>query len=803
MSEQQRPTSAEMIRSLGLALVAMFALSAWPQEQASGTGPAEQQNTPGVAVDSARKTVDIPGYTAAGETQGTTWGEYEVHQSIEAGGRVANPSGNLGVWDSYVNLYSGPRLLEESIDLHSATHTGFLFDDLTFSNFGYGGDPNDVTRLQVQKGTIYRFNASFRRDKNFFDYDLLANPLNPSNSTPNVPITFSPHLFQTTRNMSDFNLYLFDQSPVRLRFGYGHYSNDGTDFSTVHEGTEALLDEPTRNTSDNYQFGISVRVFPRTSLNYDQFVTHYKNDSSFQLAGTPFALANGTPVDLGLSFNTAASQPCATPLLAGGAANPTCNGYFSYTRFSPIRNTYPVEQLSFQSAYFHAVDMSGRVSYSSSDSDRPDYLESFNGLTSRSADRAFQQSGPAHARRVNTSVDYATTIHVTDKFRIVDTFRFSNFRIPSTFLLSENDFFGATLTSTHNTYNSATCPPPFTAAACPQHTSSSGPDITTSNINNFLGQDMKINTFDLEYDFTKWLTAHGGFRYQRRDIDVGLNYVQVGTFFPKLATRGGCTQVLNNVCTLTTAVEDENDFIEINGYSGIFGISARPASTVRLSFDTELYSADNTFTRIVPRQSQDYRVRASYKPRQWVDFASAIVIREGRNNVATVGHIEHNRSYAFTAAITPNDKFSLDLDYDYNDVYSRTNICFVNTPSPPVSISCGGSPFAAGLSFYTENAHSGGGGLEFRPLPRVSTSIGYTITSSVGSTIILNPNAPTGPLSYNYHLPQANIAIELTKHLTYKTGWNLYDYHEKSDPGPTAPRDFRGNVFTLSMRYTM
>ena len=803
MSEQQRPSVTRMVGGLTLAITLFCALAAWPQEQASGTAPAEQGSTPGVAVDSARKTVDIPGYTATSENAGTTWGEYEVRQNFEAGGRIANPSGNLGVWDSYVNLYSGPRLLEESLDLHSATHTGFLFDDLTFSNFGYGGDPNDVTRLQVQKGTLYRFNGSFRRDKNFFDYDLLANPLNPPNSNPNVPITFSPHLFETTRNMSDFSLYLFDQAPVQLRFGYGHYSNDGSAFSSTHQGTEGLLLQPTRNTSDNYQFGISVRVLPRTSLNYDQFVTHYKNDSSWQLDGTPQTLASGAPVNLGLSFNTPAGQPCSTPLLAGGFANPFCNSFFSYTRFSPIRNTYPVEQLSFQSAYFHAVDMSGRASYSSSDSDRPNYLETFNGFTTRNADRIYTQSGPGHARRVNTGVDYATTIHVTDKFRIVDSFRFSNFRIPSTFALSENDLFGPGLNSTPNTYNPATCPPPFTAAACPQHTSSSGPDAISSSIHNFLGQNMKINTFDLEYDFTRWMTAHMGFRYQRRDIDVGLNYVQVGMFFPNLPTRGGCTQVVNNVCTLTTVFQNENDFVEINGYSGIFGISARPVNTLRISFDTELYSADNTFTRIIPRQFQDYRVRASYRPKQWVDFASAIVIREGRNNTTDVGHLEHNRSYAFTTAVTPNDKFSLDLDYDYNDVFSRTNICFVTTPSPPVSISCGGNPFAEGISFYTEYAHSGGGGLQFRPIPRVSTGIGYTITSSVGSTIILNPNAPTGPLSYNYHLPQANIAIDLTKHLTYKTGWNLYDYHEKSNPGPTAPRNFRGNVFTLSMRYSL
>jgi len=803
MFNQQRSSFLERLPQLSLVIALAFAIPVLAQEPSGASSPAEQQITPGVAVDSARKTVDIPGYITTAENEGKTLGEYEVKQTFEFGGRVADFTGNRSMWSSYVNLDSGPRLLEQTLDMHSANHTGFLFDDLTLGNFGYGGDPNNVTRLRIQKGTLYNFQGNFRRDKNFFDYDLLANPLNPSNSNPNRPVVTSPHLFQTTRRMMDFNLNMFDQAPVRLRFGYGHYVNDGSAQSSIHEGTEGLLSQPTENRSDSYQAGISFRIFPRTSLNYDQFYTHYKNDSSWQLAGLPFLLSNGTGVDLGLPFNTIAGQPCAAPLQAGGVANPACNGYLSYSRFSPIRNSYPVEQLSFQSAYFHAVDMAGRVSYSGSDSDRPNYLENFNGLLTRTAGRTLQQTGPAKSRRVNTTVDYAVTIHLTDKFRIVDDFRFSNFRIPGMWALSETDTFGATLLTTPNTYNPATCPPPFTAAACPQHTTSSGPDVVQSTINNFLGQDSKINTFELEYDFTKSLSAHVGYRYQRRDIDVRLSYVQVGTFFPNRNTRGGCTQVVNNVCALTTVLADDNDFTEINGHSGLFGVSARPTNNLRISFDTELYSADNTFTRVTPRQFQDYRVRATYKPKDWISFGSAIVIREGRNNVSDVGHLDHNRSYGFTASVNPNDKLSLDLNYDYNDVFSRTNICFVTTPSPPVAISCGGAPFASGLSFYTETAHSGGGGVLFRPLPRLTTGVGYTITSSSGSTLILNPNAPLGPLSYNYHLPQATIAFELSKHLTYKTGWNFYDYNEKSDPGPTLPRSFRGNVFTLSMRYSM
>ena len=79
----------------------------------------------------------------------------------------------------------------------------------------------------------------------------------------------------------------------------------------------------------------------------------------------------------------------------------------------------------------------------------------------------------------------------------------------------------------------------------------------------------------------------------------------------------------------------------------------------------------------------------------------------------------------------------------------------------------------------------------------------YTITSASGSTLILNPNSPTGPLSFNYTLPMAMVQFDITKRLSYKTGWNYYDYNEKSDPGPTLPRDFHGNTVTLSVRYSM
>src|SRR5215470_371059 len=356
----------------------------------------------GVAVDSARKSDALATWVTTEHNEGETGGPWVIKQSAEFGGRISDFTGNPATWSTFVNLGTGPRLLEYSLDMHSPTHTGVLFDDLLFTNFGYGGDPNNVSRMKAQKGRIYSFNAAFRRDQNIFDYNLFANPLNPSTSNPNLPILQSPHEFLLTRRMSDVNLNLFPVGPIRFRLGWSRVVNEGSTFSSDHQGTEGLLLQPTLNTTDNYNFGVSLRVIPRTSLNYDQFYTFFKGDTSATLAPAtitpvfglpPFFLAGGTPVQLGLAFNTPAGQPCATPLLGTGFVNPACNGFVSYLRSGRTRNSFPTEQFSFQSNYFRRVDFAGRINYSDAEADMPNTLELFNGFTTRNRVRASTLTG--------------------------------------------------------------------------------------------------------------------------------------------------------------------------------------------------------------------------------------------------------------------------------------------------------------------------------------------------------------------------------------------------------------------------
>lgn len=768
--------------------------------------------TTNIATDSSRKDSGLGQLYSNESNPGEIWGNYEVKQSFELGGRVSTFSGSRAMWDTFVNLGTGPRLLEYAANMHAKNHRGLLFDDLSFSNYGYGGDPNNLSRLRISKNKIYNLDVTFRRDQNVFDYDLLANPLNPATSVPNIPVLNSPHEMLLSRRMTDINLRLFPQSRVSVRLGYSRVVNSGSAFSTIHEGTEALLFQPTSNTTDRYQAGVSVRLFPRTNINFDEFYTVYKGDTTTQLNSLPFTLAGGIPVDLGLPFNSGpggAGQPCATPLLAGGIANPACNGYFNYNLADRLRNHFPTEQVSFQSHYFRKVDFSGRLNYSDGRSTLPAYLETFDGLSTRDRLRNSNVAGNAFAKRLSLNGDFAATWNVTNNFRLVESFRYDNFRIPGFFNLNGASLFGATLLSSENTFTPATCPPPFTAATCPQHSSSSGPDFVNHQLLSLLKQSQKINTFEAEYDISSRLSAHAGFRYEHRNILDMNNDAQVQTFFPgptaALANRGACVGhplAPDGTCTVTV-IDNETDLVPINGYSLIAGINAQPINTLRVRFDTELFYADNVFTRISPRHMQTYRLRSTYKPREWMNFSGAVTIFENRNNSGDVGNLQHNRSYSISAEIAPPQaKWGFDVSYDYNDVFSQTNICFVATPVPPGSISCG-SPFLSGLSFYTDKSHFVSGDVFVKPTSRVTASVGYTLTSTVGSTLILNPNSPTGPLSFNYHLPSASLAIAITKNLVYKTNWNFYGYNEKSDPGPTSPRDFRGNLFTASLRYSM
>ncbi|MEO8737387.1 MAG: hypothetical protein ABI380_12715 [Edaphobacter sp.] len=674
---------------------------------------------------------------------------YVIHQSVDFGGHMVSQSGSGAMYDTLVNIQSGPRILDASLSmLWARSGHALLFDRLSSSSFGYGGDPNSVSSLNFSKGKLYDFRATFRRDRQYSNYDLLANPLIPPASTPYVPVLDSPHLFNTVRRMTDLNLTLEPLSRFSVRLGYAHIISQGPSFSTIHEGAEGLLIQFWRNGTDTWTGGLDWKLNSHTTISYDEFIMHYKGDTSWALTGLNNVLSNGAPVALGVDLSSVWAAPCAAPFNANKTVNPTCNAFLGYSRSEPTRTLSPTEQLRFQSASIPRFTMNGRILYSAATSTLNNYNETFNGLTSRSKLRESIVTGSARIRRLNVNGDLSTTWQITPKLAATNLYDFWDFRMPGTNSFTETDYAGTSMLA-----------PPGAATT------------TTTPGYQFLNQKTKTNTFLLIWDVTPRARVDGGFRYRSRII----------------TDAGG-------------------DFIPIHEDWGLFGVALRPTSSLRLNFNMEAMYADKSFTRMSPRQMQHYIIRTTYKPRPWLLFNGTINIRESRDNVQTVNHLEHNRDFSFGTSISRSERWSLDLSYSHDDVVSRTLECYASTPAPPSAMVApavciaAATPFAS-TGYYNAPTQFASLGLMLNPINKLHVTGGYRVSAVNGSTDAINIRQVPGSLQSQFHTPYANVAYDLSPNWTWKGDYNYYGYGEGGPSGPTLPRSFHGNIGTLAIHY--
>ena len=104
----------------------------------------------------------------------------QIHSSIELGYRSNGVTGSERHVRHACESADWPAFARpDTFHAVARTTMALLFDDLYLSSFGWGGDPNNAMRLRADKNKWYNLQSSFRRDQNFSDFDLLANPLNP------------------------------------------------------------------------------------------------------------------------------------------------------------------------------------------------------------------------------------------------------------------------------------------------------------------------------------------------------------------------------------------------------------------------------------------------------------------------------------------------------------------------------------------------------------------------------------------------------------------------------------------------
>jgi hypothetical protein len=843
------------------------------------------------------------------ESKGINSGGYNIQQIIELGYRSSNINGNMNTYNTFENLGSGLRLFDFDVKMHALDHNGFLFDNLTFSNFGYGGDPNNVSRLHIEKNKWYDFRLLFRRDKNFWDYNLFANPLNPAALNPAGSLTTgcyvgpptgafpqgapaycsNPAIAQNrsldslylTRRMQDYDFMLLPTSKVRFRLGYSRNRDQGPGNFSTDGGTISAFDEAYSYTTNAYRAGVDFRILPRTTISFDEFLSYYKQDNvvldnpTVNPQNFGYILANpsgvgtpaGTRVDLGNIWSTQTNAevlPCATPIVAGttNTATPTCNGFLSYSQVANPRNFMPTERFRFQSNYFQNFEMSGSVGYSTSNNVIPDFLETVNGYTSRTAERGSTTSGPANAKRVSANADWSGVYSITDKLRILDAFRYDNWRIPGMWALDQTNIYGtgfpglAGLQQSEAVFNTTNCPVASNAVTCPFHSASSAADVINGLASTFLGQNLKSNTLELQYDFNRHWSAHVGYLFTNQTIsqysdtnDTAEIYYPGGATATAandyLAARGSCALVAGALpagCTLNgdgsvtyippAAAGPTRALTTISENALLLGFVARPTDALRITGDLEFGYNDAAYTRIDARQVQAYKIHANYKPKPWATIDGAVDIHENRDNVFTVDNLEHDRSYSFATILTASPRLSVDFGYNYWNVYTQSLICFAysetsaNPAPPPATVTASAfppgvpvlptgtacpiagatSPLGA-LSTYSSTDHFAHAAMIWKPMKRVTAMLGYGGSFQRGNTIFLNPLTPSGTLDFNYQRPYASIAIDIYRGLTYKMAWNYYGFNQAGNTSPFGlaaiqSQDFNGSNATFSFRYS-
>ena len=765
---------------------------------------------------------------------------FVIHNSVDLGGHLANISGSGDMYDTLVNVHSGPRVLGQTFTAHAAPgskHT--LIDDLTAFSSGFGGDPNNFAKVDMSKGKLYEFSGLFRRDRQYFDYDLLGSVNLPTVQVPYTQVngvaaaagapslawtqpTDSPVMFNTVRRMTDTSLTIFPLSPVTFRVGYSQNIFQGpsvTPGRTIGKYDD-LLDEYQRNSTDDFLGAVDWKPWTHTKITFEEQVDHYKSDSYFTLDPSTFIAqeANGTPVSLGnydATYSATAPYPyssgaCNTgsmgsayvpaagttpasytifsaPFTPGGLpiVNPACDAVTNYFRSQPTRILYPTEILRLQSTSIKNISLNGDFRYMVGNSHLPNYYESFAGLDGTI--RSSTETGSAIAQRRVVALDYGMSWQATKAISLADQVTYTNFHQPgNTTVEGSSVSTPTTVVAGNNGYETInyTCPP----AGSPNPCTTGGPLSISGNptvgvpLYAYFGLRFLTNNATVSWEVSPRATFALTYRYQSRAI---------------LQTSG--TGPLENLVGV-----DEN--------GAIFSAALRPTSHWTVNGTADFSYSDNAFTPVSPRQLKHYRIHTSYRPKPWATIFGAFNDLERHNNTYNTGtanldgpldHVDHSRVVSMGVVLAPNEHYGFDFNYSYSDVYASTNICylsgaFTGTPGTAPSFPGAASTTSTGTNnicpslttewgpvkdFIDAPTQYASASLTLSPTKTFHSDIGYRISAVSGNQFFNDAQEVNGSLQSAYQSPFVNLAWTVKPGWVWRAEYNYYGYGEGGPSG--------------------
>lgn len=768
----------------------------------------------------------------------TTPEGYSAHYSVDMSGRTNDTVGSGAMYDTMLNLQSGPRVSGETVELHKLDSNKHAWvDDARATGSGFGGDPYNFARLSMSKAKLYEFNGTFRRDRQYFDYDLLGNPNIPGGLTLPIGPSTAPtgHLLwqqpqhssvmtNSVRRMTDTDLTLYPQSKLSFHLGYSQNIMQGPSLLPVRSGGvvkyNSLMEQYLRHSTDEYTMAIDWKPVKGTQLTYEQRIHHYKENSYFTLDPNGFQVqeADGTAAYLGnWDFSSNGAVPAATsptttystwapystaacntnsiassttflsPSSNGGAPiiDPSCAVVTSYQRVSPTRTTMPTEIVRFQSTSIKNLIMNGQFSYSRMNMSMPSYLESAWGLSGTT--RNEYDSAVGAAKREVYNAGYGVIWEVARNFDLEDQIT-----------LSANAQPGNVNTSGYTKLVTGTSTGQETINYAGTLTSSvTNSGIATGevygNVNTYFGNEQLVNNLTASWTVTPKANIALTYRYGNRNIGLNLNVTSPARTIFAITQQGG-----------------------------ILNASYRVTSNWDLNGTVEAIYNDNAFTTMSPRQERHYRVHTKFRPAKWADFNASYTDMERHNNTQNTGvaspygpldHVDYSRTAGLSGMLTPNEHLAIDFDYIYSDVYTATNICYTNQDSGFVMTAGSGintSPYFAGAAsltasgapstcvtsatnstptqwygraFMSAPTQHGSVGVDVNPNEKVKYGIGYRISSVAGNQFFTDARAVNGSLQSKYQTPYLNVAYTMHPGLIWKAEYNYYGYGEGGPSG--------------------
>ena len=434
--------------SLSGALVLAFTVGSSSAQQALPSP------TPAEVKEQEQEKSTTTAKAATGDEQ--TSDGYNITSSIEVGVRGKRVSGSDNKFQSDLNYRPGVRVFDSSFLLQQKDHRGQFFDELLVNSSGWGGDPQGSTRVNIEKASIYRFDAKVRRFKYF---NNLAN------------LALGQHTADTRLQFGDYDLVLLPKND-RLKFSLG-FSRDSQRGPAVTTYTfsrdDFAIDSRQEQRANNFRAGADARLGP-IDLSFLQGARYFSDDSSYSVTS-----------------RNVGNNPANTSVISSLFRELPTKGRLFFTRFSA------------HTLIARKLDVTGRYIYSSSTTNFS-LFEQVRGRSGAAGGNIINpeiSTASGEVKRPFYLGDIGVTLMATDRLRISNAFRVDNFRISG----------GDALTDSLSQFNFTTGAglPPTTTLASFQH---------GTKYLRF------VNTIEGDYQLNKSYAFHVGYRLSDRHIEL-------------------------------------------------------------------------------------------------------------------------------------------------------------------------------------------------------------------------------------------------------------------------------------------